>query len=99
MDELTRAIVEALGCDVTMDDEGDYYCSEHGDYLHHTGQCLEPLRIAAAIAPLVEAQVRDARAEAWDETAEEAYGWGWLHDWALTDVKERNPYRDEESNA
>lgn len=68
-DDLTGAIAEALGCDVTMDDEGDYYCSEHGDYLHHSGQCLESERIAAALAPAIEARVREARAEELEDAA------------------------------
>ena len=70
-DDLTRAIAEALGCDVTMDDEGGYYCSEHGEYLDHTGQCLEADRIAAALTPLIEARVREARADALEWAADQ----------------------------
>lgn len=33
------------------------------------------------------------RAQAWDESAEEAHALGWLHDDALSDVLARNPYR------
>lgn len=63
MDELTRVIAEALGCEDRSDAKGDYYCREHGEYLDHNGRCPEATRIAAALAPLIEAREREARAD------------------------------------
>jgi hypothetical protein len=38
-------------------------------------------------------QVAAAKAEAWDDCARESCDLGWLHDWALSDLLVRNPYR------
>lgn len=70
MDDLTRALAEALGCEDRSDAKGDYYCREHGEYLDHNGRCPEATRIAAALAPLIEARVREARADALTDAAD-----------------------------
>lgn len=49
--------------------------------------CIEPLGAALASA------LTERLADAWDECAREAHSLGWLHDPALGDVLERNPYR------
>lgn len=36
---------------------------------------------------------RDMKAEVWDKCARESHDLGWLHDWALSDLLARNPYR------
>ena len=70
-DDLTRAIAEALGCSEGAAEDRDYsgrvigmfaYCTEHGE---DEWPCPEPLRIAAALAPLVEERVREAKSLAW----------------------------------
>lgn len=57
-DELTRAITEALGCE-----ESSFYgvgvCVAHGP----GWPCRKAEDVAAALAPLIEARVREARAE------------------------------------
>ena len=45
-------------------------------------------RLAAAVLPIIAAEVRKAQADAWDE----AYAWGCFDD---TDGFTRNPYREE----
>lgn len=69
-DDLTRAIAEALGCvayhqprwaDGT---EGKSWCLTHRKPpVQNVWPCPETERIAAALAPLIEARVREARAE------------------------------------
>lgn len=34
----------------------------------------------------------EIKAEAWDEAVRECHALGWLHDFALSDALERNPY-------
>ena len=70
MDDLTRAIVEALGCAATLNDDGDYRCAEHGDWIDEFERCPEGTRIAAALAPVIEARVREARADALTDAAD-----------------------------
>lgn len=94
---MTRAREFMGACD------GRQWCVNHNDLPKNCQAYVEDLAAlldayAAEAAPAIEARVREARAEVWDETAEEAYGWGWLHDWALADVKGRNPYREDEDN-
>lgn len=43
--------------------------------------------------PQEEAPVVHGAEEAWDACAREAHDLGWLHDWALSDLLARNPYR------
>lgn len=38
---------------------------------------------------------REGQAEAWDECATESGERGWMHDYAVTEMWERNPYREE----
>ena len=38
---------------------------------------------------------REGQAEAWDECATESGERGWMHDYAVTEMQERNPYREE----
>ena len=97
VDELMWVISDALGCarrPALLDDQCDY-CSLHGD----DWPCEEPHRIALALAPLVEAREREARAEAWDDGFNAATDVVpedvWFGPWSRT----RNPYRDEESDA
>jgi hypothetical protein len=61
MSDLTRAIAEAIHCEKVDEpkSEPDPYCMEHGE----PWPCPEPERIAAALAPLIEARVRKARAD------------------------------------
>ena len=67
MDEWTRAIAEALGCERVNERDswaGRPYCAEHGYlWLSDTDTCPTTERIAAALAPLIEARVREARAQ------------------------------------
>lgn len=73
-DALTRAIAEALGCEPVRYGENDdgstfYICDEHGvDW-----PCDGVKGVAAALAPLIEARVREARAEALTEVADSLY--------------------------
>ena len=46
------------------------------------------MRLAAAVLPIIAAEVRKAQADAWDE----GYAWGCFDD---TDGFTRNPYREE----
>jgi hypothetical protein len=48
---------------------------------------------------LVGGRADEARAEAWDEAVRECHGLGWLHDFALSDALDRNPYRIESGEA
>lgn len=41
--------------------------------------------------------IESALARGWDDSAQEAYDRGWIHDYALDDIKGRNPYRGEVS--
>lgn len=41
--------------------------------------------------------ITDAMAKAWDDAADEAYGRGWMHEYAVDDIKGRNPYRSEDA--
>ena len=49
--------------------------------------------VEAATSRTPDAHLAAAKAEGWDECAREAHALGWLHDWALSDAVERNPYR------
>ena len=49
--------------------------------------------VAQALAPVLAAAVREAKAEGWDECAQEVHDLGWLHDFARSDAIARNPYR------
>ena len=39
---------------------------------------------------------REGQAEAWDECATESEDRGWMHDYAVNEMQERNPYRNGE---
>lgn len=40
-----------------------------------------------------EQRERELKADVWDQCAKESHDLGWLHDWALSDLLARNPYR------
>lgn len=71
------------GCDWTPEhiidwrDEDDYLLRAH---------------VAEVLASLVAASETQARGEAWDECAVEAYDLGWMHDYGRDDLRRRNPY-------
>ena len=50
----------------------------------HEGKCW---------ACVYDQRERAMKADAWEECAKESHALGWLHDWALSDLLERNPYR------
>lgn len=80
---LMDAIAEALGCERREASFG-VYCGTH--MYRRLAECdTQADAIAAALAPLIEARVREARAEAWDE--------GYRLDWT-GGVKHINPYRE-----
>lgn len=87
-DELTRAIAEALGC-VRREASFGVYCATH--MYRRLDECdAQAASIAAALAPLIEARAREARADAWDE----GYRRGTLD--ATSDLEPAdNPYREE----
>ena len=70
MSDLTRAIAEALGCQPyarrSVPKDGPLlYCRTH-DGTHDQSEgwpCADVTKTAAALAPLIEARVREARAE------------------------------------
>lgn len=74
-----------------MTDENDPYrlCCCHG---HLDGLSLDEMRALGAPCP-TEKAVQERVAQAWDECARESHDLGWLHDWALSDLTGRNPYR------
>ena len=77
-DDLTKAIAEALGCEVVRAEIGrPFWCEQHAAW-SDDGTCPEATRIAAALAPLIEARAREARAEALSRVADK-WQWG---DWA-----------------
>lgn len=55
-----------------------------------------PMIADGHLLPTVERMIRDAKAEAWDECATEAFGRGLLHDADLEEMVARNPYRHED---
>ena len=70
-DDLRAAVEEALGCerDEFIDQEGGRhpFCNEHG---FTTGwPCPQAEEVAAAVAPLIEARVREAYREGACDTA------------------------------
>lgn len=55
---------------------------------------VESLRQAAeAVGGVPRRSEAEIKAEAWDEAVRECHDLGWLHDFALSDALERNPYR------
>lgn len=78
-DDLTRAIVEALGCEKVREHgswDGQPYCAEHEfPWLGDTDNCPTAERVAAAIAPLIEARVREAWADALVRLVTKAKAW------------------------
>lgn len=77
-DDLTRAIAEALGCQPyprrSVPKDGPLlYCRTHdGTQDQSEGwPCADVTNVAAALAPLIEARVREARAE---QLEAEAFG-------------------------
>ena len=91
MDDLTRAVAEELRKSKALQAAMAFGVPEGANLT-----CLEA--IADDIAPLIEARVREARADAWDEG--HAIGAHDQANLALFNIKPTpNPYRDEESNA
>lgn len=41
--------------------------------------------------------ITDAMAKAWDAAVDEAHDRGWMHEYAVGDIKGRNPYRIEDA--
>lgn len=56
----------------------------------------EWMEIAAAVLPVIAAEVRAAKAEAWTDCVSEASALGWLHALAALDMLDRNPYETED---
>lgn len=61
------------------------------------GQAGKRVEIALAkvLGPALAAARREGQVEAWDECATESGERGWMHDYAVTEMQERNPYREE----
>lgn len=60
-----------------------------------SGQAGKRVEIALAkvLGPALAAARREGQAEAWDECATESGDRGWMHDYAVTEMQERNPYQ------
>lgn len=54
----------------------------------------EAAEIAADLAPIVAAEVRKAKAEAWDEAASHAESKPWITNFRADDLRTANPYRE-----
>ena len=90
-DDLTRAIAEALGCFPSKyGDRCDQHTTETAVY---AWPCAEPVRVAAALAPMIEERVREAQYVAWSA----GYGTGYrdcgTHQRNPRRPNARNPYR------
>lgn len=59
--------------------------------------CPQCVRVIGNYADAVLGIVRTAKAESWDECAEESSDWGYVHESDLAFMKARNPYREEAS--
>lgn len=57
---------------------------------------FEESPLAAAILPLIAAEVRKAQGEAWTDCISEASALGWLHAPAALDMLDRNPHETED---
>jgi hypothetical protein len=74
------------GCGYPLPDAG----GEGGEDRVNTAHCAH---VAEVLAALVAASETQARAEAWDACAFEAYDAGWTHDYGCNDLRKRNPNR------
>ena len=52
--------------------------------------------LAAAVLPIIAAEVRKAQGEAWTDCVAEASALGWLHAPAALDMLDRNPHEKED---
>ena len=52
--------------------------------------------LAAAVLPIIAAEVRKAQAKAWDDAIDEAAASGWIHGYGARDTRDRNPHEKED---
>lgn len=69
-------------------------CGKHGtdpgDFVEREIESME-----SHLFDSLAAARREGQAEAWDACATESGAHGWMHDYAVTEMQERNPYRKE----
>ena len=91
---------ECMTCDssmVTCSHPPFMYCDEHDTAVGVGESCPVALEHAAAVLPIIAAEVQAAKAEAWDDCAHEADRRWLIGGQSAAILHDRNPYREQEA--